>query len=220
MRLFLLSWFCCLLLAPLHAQSWESTVTGTVYGTNSPVFGVQVYLLENADTINRFTTENYGLFELTSIFCVENNYTLVIVKKCFRERYPIYISGKSTPEIQHYFFDTLNILRCCIPGILPPAMVYTENRSHSIIKMDIRLIQELLLEYPSMKMAFVQGTLPGERKRVIRKRMQQFEKEIQKSGLDLNRVSFPTNPGIPDFTVAENDAFGLHPYITAKIVSL
>lgn len=202
----------------VSAQQWESTLTGIVYKNDEPAIFVQIWILENSDTINYLETTETGRFSLTNQFCAENNYSLVIKNECPQQIFPVYIANQSTQNISNYLFDTLTVYKCC--NLKLKAWVYKINSVELVESIDLKEIKRLLHEYPNLQLKFFQCASPFDRKRIIKKRMKLFRELLRSSDIDCTRILFPQHPETPDSYVSDSTYFNGLPHISGIVVSL
>lgn len=199
------------------SQEQETRIIGTVYKMDQPALFARLYLLENTDTINVYETNETGKFSMTSIFCPANTYTLLVSSLCSTAKIALYSPGISTHFASLYQFDSLNVLPCCTYK-MPATTTYAINSTEPITQFNLKELQLLMNEYPGIRLQFFQIASRQDSKRVIRKRMEQFEKDMLNSGIPPNRLIFPADKTIPESYIKGISVSDSQPQITLRVI--
>lgn len=70
---------------------------------------------------------------------------------------------------------------------------YDLNEIHTFQNFEISVLQKVMIEYPHIKFEFTQYINPLEPKKIARKRMRSFKKQLGKANIDLKRLKFHSN---------------------------
>lgn len=197
--------FLILISLDVNGQSQKVKISGIVKDMDKKSLeSIPVVIMENRDTLEVQQSNNQGEFLFEVTFSVDKEYSMFL-DIAYQNSKPNWVrlhAMGDTNIFEEYRLD-LTKLRV-FHDRFDTGIYYEKNETVKYENFDLKYFLTMLNEYPQMCIRFVQTINPEERKSVATKRKKQFLKELNSSGVDMNRIIFSKEILILDITKSED----------------
>ncbi len=172
----------------LFGQSSNVKISGSVSDLSKiRQSDIPVILLENTDTLIVVKTNKKGEFEILTTFSVDNDYYILLDVQYNKNKTILHLKG-DTIIVDEYQLD-LSVPRL-IEDRFDNGANYDLNEVNNYHNFEINNFKQKLIQYPQLCIEFRQYANPEEKMKILKRRMKNFKKELNDSGINMKQISF------------------------------